>query len=417
MHKITPITLLSFLAATLCAPMLWAHSGDPSSENIVVLPDTMVVKTNFGMIGSHFDGFVCEEAFLGGDTFEVAVLGPDEWVAIGENGIWLTQDGCDFDKVGDVSVPPADSAVHLESGVVAFALNSPTDGGIWLSKDRGVTWTRILERADFQWTGLRFSSADKLIVSGYDRMNAGAAHLLEVTVANGELVDRAVEGLSYPYLLDASGDFVLWLGRSETQNIYFGSMFDPMLHVRPITSWPTDARILSETKVVVAGMLQQRGLSVGDLVDGSFVWNDVAALTTALCVTPDGDSYLVCSQSRFDDADVMRLGDAEPVSEFVFADLTGPRDCPADSEVGETCPTVWRELSKTLGMEPFVPIVEDMGTGTETDAGTDLTEGMDDAGVVPTITPPADDDGCSSVGGTPILLSILSLLGMRRKKS
>ncbi len=412
MNKSTCFALLSFLGAALYAPAIWAHADEPLAERIVVLADTTVVKTNFGVLGSHFDGFVCEEAFLGGETFEVAVLGPDEWVAIGENGIWVTRDGCSFDKVGEVSVAPTDAAAHVESGLVVFALNSPDDGGIWLSEDRGTTWVRVLERADFQWTGVRFSSAEKVIVSGYDRMNAGAAHLLEITLAGGGVVDRAVEGLSYPYLLDAKGAEVLWLGRSETQNVYFGSIFDPTLHIRPITSWPTDARIISDTKIVVAGMLQQRGLSEGELIEGAFVWNDLASTTTALCVTPDGDSYLVCAQSRFDEADVMRVSGAELSSEVLFTDLEGPRQCPVGSEVQMTCPVVWRELSRTLGMDPGVEPIMDMGM----DAGTDLDTNMDDLGTVPIISAPSPDDSCSAVGGTPILVSLLGLLGMRRKK-
>lgn len=412
MHKSTSFALLSFLGAALCAPEIWAHADEPLAEEIVVLSDTVVVKTNFGVLGSHFDGFVCEEAFLGGESFEVEVLGPDEWVAIGENGIWVTRDGCNFDKVGDVSVAPTDAAVDLESGLVAFALNSPNDGGIWLSDDRGATWTRILERADFQWTGVRFASAEKVIVSAYDRLNAGAAHLMEITVADGALLDRPIEGLSYPYLLDASGDTILWLGRSETQNVYFGSMFDPTLNIRPITSWPTDARIISDTKVVVAGMLQQRGLAEGELVDGAFVWNDLAATTTALCVTPDADSYLVCAQSRFDEADVMRVSGAELSSEFLFTDLQGPRECPVGSEVQVTCPVVWRELSRTLGQDPNIEPGADAGA----DAGMDFGQDMDDPSTVPIISAPSKDETCSSAGGTPILLSLLGLLGMRRKK-
>ena len=412
MNKSTSFALLSFLGAALYGPGIAAHADEPLAEEIVVLPDTVVVKTNFGVLGSHFDGFVCEEAFLGGDSFEVAVLGPDEWVAIGENGIWVTRDGCNFDKVGDVSVAPTDATVDLESGLVAFALNSPNDGGIWLSEDRGATWTLILEREDFQWTGVRFSSSEKLIVSAYDRLNSGAAHLMEITVADGALLDRPIEGLSYPYLLDARDDTVLWLGRSETQNVYFGSMFDPTLNIRPITSWPTDARVISETKVVVAGMLQQRGLAEGELVDGAFVWNDLAATTTALCVTPDADSYLVCAQSRFDEGDVMRVSGAELSSEFLFTDLQGPRDCPVGSEVQATCPVVWRELSRTLGQDPNIEPGADVGA----DAGPDLGQDMDDLSTVPIISAPSKDETCSSAGGTPILLSLLGLLGMRRKK-
>jgi len=414
MHKSTSFALLSFLAAAVYAPSIWAHADEPLAENIVVLPDTVVVKTNFGVIGSHFDGFVCEEAFLGGETFEVAVLGPDEWVAIGENGIWVTRDGCSFDKVGDVSVAPTDAAVDLESGLVAFVLNSPDDGGIWLSDDRGSTWTRILERADFQWTGVRFASSEKVIVSAYDRLNAGAAHLMEITLPGGGLVDRELEGLSYPYLLDARGDSVLWLGRSETQNVYFGSMFDLTLNIRPITSWPTDARIISDTKIVVAGMLQQRGLSEGDLVDGAFVWNDLASTTTALCVTPDGDSYLVCAQRRFDEADVMRVNGAELLPAFLFTDLTGPRDCPIGSEVQATCPVVWRELARTLGL---APALDDADVGVDAGDDADAGPGMDaDAGGTPIIRLPSDNETCSTAHGTPILLSLLGLFGMRRKK-
>ncbi|MEZ4460953.1 MAG: hypothetical protein R3E66_14755 [bacterium] len=408
MLRPTPLIALTFLSA-FAASTASAHSGEALAEAITLIDDAVLVKTNFGVVASHFDGFVCEEAFLGGEIFHVAALGKDQWVTLSENGIWTTDDGCEFTKVAELTVAPTDVATELTTKSVAYALNSMESGGIWLSQDQGQSWTRVLENDSYQWTGVRFAPAGRLVATAYDRDNMGAAHLVTYDVTSQVSNDAPIAEVTYPYLLDALDDDILWLGRTDTQTAFWGTIDQPKLRPKMITSWPTAARILSPTKVVLAGLFQQRGLSEGTLTGDEVVWNDLAPITTAVCVTPDGDSYLVCSQARFDMADVIRVTGPDLAPEFDFKQLEGPRACPAGSSVAEVCPVVWRELQRSLGL---VPTEEPMPDAGMPDA--DMTP--DDVGVV---TPPSanDPDGCSAVGTSPALLSLLGILWMRRKRT
>lgn len=418
MIRATPLFLFSFLCAAFPHDAR-AHANNPAAEAITAIEDGWLAHTTFGVVGTHFEGFVCEEAFLGGNAFHIVFLGPDEWVTMSENGLWTTSDGCDFTKRADLPVNPTDAAGHAASGRVAYVLNGDNGAGVYVSTDRGLTFERKLERAEHQWTGVRFADENTLVLSAYDRANAGAARLVRFDLSTEQATDLAMAGTyTYPYLLDAVGDRVLWLARAETQSLMFGPLDQPDTKVEPISSWPTAARIIADDKIAVAGMQLSRGIAEGVLVGTDWGWSELVPTTSALCLTPIGDDYLICTQRQFDDADIVRVRAGQGQTERLFTELTGPRDCPADSAAGAVCPVVWRELSRALGEEPEGP----------TDAGGDGSDAGADVGITDTpdigldASTPSDDpadtsEGCSAAGAGAWWLSLFALLGFRRKRT
>lgn len=414
MIRATSPFLISFLLAVFPG-IAGGHANNPSAESITAMQDGWLAHTSFGVVGTHFEGFVCEEAFLGGNAFHLVFLGPDEWVTMSENGLWTTTDGCDFTKRADLPTNPTDASGHIPSGKVAYVINGDNGAGVYVSTDRGLTFERKLDRADHQWTGVRFADENTLILSAYDRSNSGAALIASLDLTTGQATDLPTLGAyTYPYLLDASNDRILWLARAETQSLFFGPVTGPDDVVYPVNSWPTAARILAPDKIAVAGMQLSRGVAEGTLVDGNWGWNELVPTTTALCLTPVGDDYLICAQREFDDADIVRVSGGQSQPERIFTDLTGPRDCPADSAAGAVCPVVWRELARALGQDPG-----DGGADAGADADSDVDLPNDagsesDAGVVASND---TSDGCMTAGVTPWFVSLLALVAFRRKRS
>lgn len=404
--KILRSFLIGVFSLLLAAP-LSAHIGEPLSSRVWIVDGEWVLETNFGVMGQHFDGFVCEEAFLGGDRFFTVPLSADRWVTFSNSNIWKTDDGCSFTTLGELGSLPADVDAESESQRVA-----------WVSND-GIGELRILTEEvielgpafseELHLTSVRFVTANTLIVGGYYKTQSGAGFIGRVDLEAGTIEPLQIPAATYPYVLDATETQILWLGRVEMQTVFLGTLENTTEHALEITSWPTDGRI-TESGVVISGLNQSRGLTIGTLTGDTLQWETHAEETSAMCVRPYEDGYLVCALRRFDVGDLVfiRPG-SEPEPVVHFEDLGGPRSCPTGSESDDVCPTVWPEIARQLGLlTPEVPMEPES-----------MEEDVEDMGmppVDPDVAPPKSD-GCSSAGQFASIWLLILAVGLRRPRS
>lgn len=418
------LTLLTcFFACLSIAPNALGHGEEPISQRIYSLGEGWLLKSNFGFTSSEFEGFVCEEAFLGGGKFTVIPLDADRWITLGESAIHITDDGCSFTRVRDLARAPADAD---GSGQNAIYLSNEVDTeGMWLSRDAGETWQRIdFDVTDTQLTGVRFDGPDRAFVSAYDRASSGAAIMLEVSLEAAPTVSPITipEGLKYPYVLDAKAGELVWLARDEGQTIFWGSVDTPTRDSLPIMTWPAGAVLAEDTQTVwLAGLEMGKGVTIGTRGAEETIWETVAVETTASCVGRiDGETY-VCSMRRFDDADLMKLngnGTLEALTDF--RDLEGARtDCSPESNVGDVCPLVWVEVEKALRVGADAGATPDTGTP-DVDMGKETADMGEEALDGP--SPRSDsgsNSGCASAGSDDVApittLIFIALLALRRR--
>lgn len=420
------LVALVFFAST----DLFAHGGEPISQRFFSVGDSWGLKTNFGYMSSSFEGFVCEEAFLGGEKFSIVPLDESRWIAFGQSAIYVTEDRCTFENVKSLELVPADADGDGE--YAAYVANDLDNEGIWYTSDFGQTWSRAdYDFEDIQLTSIRFAAEGKAFVGGYDRTDSGAAVVLEFDAPSGTVTPLPIgEGLKYPYVLAAQGDQLAWLGRADSQTVFWGSTEDPARHELPVETWPSGAAIDSEDNVLwISGLENGKGLTVGRLVEDEVEWTELIPETTARCVGRHNDQTYVCSMRRFDEADLVVVGDDGSLTEVSdFREMRGPLECPADTPVGDICPLVWVEIDKAirLGADAGfgdVPVPEpdagptDLGS---TDEASDM--GHSDLGM--SSDPNAMDDmksgGCSvAPASSPlaILPMVFMLIAMRRLRA
>lgn len=418
--RLTAIAALFFALAL--SSTAFGHGEEPISQRLYSVENGWILKGNFGITSSNFEGFVCEEAFLGGDKFVVIPLSSTRWVTFGETSVHVTDDGCTFDRTHQLTQAPADADGAGTNAI--FLSNDVESEGIWLSEDSGESWAKIdYDITDIQLTGVRFAGPNRAIVSGYDRANSGDGVMLEVALEAGVAVNPITipDGLKYPYILDAKGEELVWLGRGETQNIFWGPLETPDQDTFEITTWPAGAALAEDAQTLwLAGLEEGKGLTIGTRGDSETIWETVAMETTAACVgRHEGETYL-CSMRRFDDADLMKVGEdgsLEPLLDY--RDLRGARtDCSAESNVGDVCPLVWVEVEKALRLAG-----SDAGTSSD-DVGTnepDMGESPSDMGLEaePTATGGSSDSGCATASsgstGLVVILGLLLAASFRRR--
>lgn len=407
--KATSFYTKSFLVVTFLT-LFWgsasAHIGEPLSTRVWNVGGQWVLETNFGMVGPHFEGFVCEEAFLGGDRFFIAPLAADRWLTFSATEVRQTEDGCTFTPVQALTGLPADVDVHETSGKVAWVSNN--SGPQLMVYANGEVQEGPTIDSEQQLTSVRFASDTVLVMGAYHKTMAGAGTLFRYDIAERSLTTIEVgQAITYPYILDAEGEALLWLGRVDAQALHWGTFEAPMQTSLEIASWPTDARIVDDSKVVVAGLSQSRGLTIGSRVGEDVTWESFNEETSAACVRPYEDGYLVCTLRRFDDADLVFIKPGEePVAMVNFLDLEGARQCPASSDVEAVCPTVWPEIARQLGLVPTQMEPDIMEPSPDADMG-DVS-----------ITPPSGDEGCSAAGIFPMLwFSVLLPILIRRRRN
>jgi hypothetical protein len=393
---------LFFCALFAHATHASAHAEEPNAQRVFPVGDgAWVLRANFGAVRSEqTDRLICEEAFLGGDGWQLAVLGPTEWVTFGESTVQRTEDGCTFDEVMSLDRKVSDAAAHPD-GAVAFLRNGETDAGLYLSTDRGQSFERVpgIDTEIYQLTGVRFIDGDTLILTGYIRAEAGAAMVWSVSVADAGVSELTPPAdVTFPYVLDARGGHIALLGRRENQTVFWGTPDQMDVAEVEVASWPTGA-VLSEdgSQLWISGPEMGQGVLAGTLDAGEATWETLAADMTASCVARLDDGIYICTLNRFDEYDLMRLTDDGAVEGVLdFRNFVGVRDdCPEGSDVAEVCPLVWDELA------PYFGIFEggdaaDAGNA-DTDAG-NPDDGNTDTGSAQDAAPPTTTDpgGCCS---------------------
>lgn len=373
-----------------------AHGGAPLSDEVVgVGGSNWVLRTNFGVITSESpDEYVCEEVFGAGDRFLMAALGVDEWLIFTFDSIIYTADGCNFERLGELPMVPAGVAVSPDRSRVAYLVNSGDDqAGLWWSEDAGQSFERApIDDGRVHLTRASFLDDDRVLVSAYllDEQVRGQAELMVVDLADQTVT--SLEGLSeygYPYVFDAQGDAIVWLGREDDRQIVlWGTLDEPARHRLPVDSWPSGAALSDDGQTVwLAGLHEQAsGVVIGQAGEDP-VWSEGPFAHAALCIGRTDTAHLLCAHRAQEGHDLSQVGDDHQIEPLVaFVDLQGPRDCPADSDVARVCPAVWLELAPALGID----------TGADTgdasaDVGEPVDSGADAAG-------PADP-GSSSGGG------------------
>jgi len=401
-------SFLTGLFSLIFAIPLYAHIGEPLSSRIWVVGEEWILQTNFGVMGQHFDGFVCEEAFLGGDRFFVVPLAADRWISFSNKNVWKTDDGCSFSRIGELGGLPTDVDLELNSQQVAWVSNSSLPELRVLHEETITLGPTFSE--ELHLTSVRFVTSNTLVVGGYYKTQSGAGFIAMVDIESGTIEPLQIPAATYPYVLDATETQILWLGRVEAQTVFLGTPSNTTEYALEITSWPTDARII-ENGVVISGLNQSRGLTIGTLTGEDLEWETYAEETSAMCVRPYGDGYLVCALRRFDVADLVfiRPG-SEPEPVVHFEDLEGPRICPAGTESAQVCPTVWPEIARQLGLlppeipvepEPMEEDAEEMGTNPNDD---------------PPVAPPKKET-CSSAGGLISVWLLIAVGGLRRPRN
>jgi MYXO-CTERM domain-containing protein len=389
------------LALLLVPALVYAHGATPLPTDLHGVGDSQwVLRTNFGLVTSDApDSYVCEEAFAGGDDFQVGVLGVNEWLIFTRAAVIYSPDGCDFEIRQQIPKKPAGIAVSPDRSRAAYLINvdDAAESGVWWSDDAGQTVTQAnLDASMLELTRVKFLDNGRLLVSAYSSEdgNRGPARLIEVNLDDDTTRQLAgLDGVNYPYIFDVENDWVVWLGRdADAQTIYWGPIDEPIRYSTGVDSWPSGARLSDDGQLVWISGVQEgaRGVMVGDTSDES-VWSDRFVDHSALCIGRVGQAYHLCARRDREGHDLARVGadgSLEPVVNF--SNLVGTRDdCPAGSDVASTCASVWPELAPALGIE-----VEE-----STDAGHSHEHGDHDH---------ADDEhGCSTGGGSPSALLIM----------
>ncbi len=393
---------LAVLTMVLLFPAAaWAHGSTPLATDVMGVGDSQwVLQTNFGLITSDAPHhYVCEEAFAGGEDFQVGVLGLHEWLLFNHDNIIYTADGCNFETRQDLPRKPAGVAVSDDHSRAAYLLNvtaDPSQSGVWWTDDAAES----VQRVDFDASSLHLSRAvflddARLLVSGYSSADAdrGAARLVIVNLDDGTTTDLGgTDGLKYPYVFDAASDWIVWLARDgDAQKIYWGPTDDAARYSTEVASWPSGAVLAADGQTVwISGALDQaHGVVVGD-TSADPVFSTTLDDHSAMCVGLIGQDHYLCARRDREGHDLSSVGADGGVEPVVnFADLQGPRsDCPADSQTVTTCATVWPELAEALDIE--------IGPQAGSDAGSDAG----DAGTPATDKVQATNDGgCSATGG------------------
>lgn len=397
---------LVMLSLMLLVPAAaFAHGATPLASDVMGVGDSQwVLQTNFGVVTSAWPNhYVCEEAFAGGQDFQMAPVGVNEWLLFNHDNVIYSPDGCTFETRQDLPRKPAGVAVTDDHTRVAYLLNVDTDpsqSGVWWSDDAAET----VHHASLDVSSLHLSRAvflddARLLVSGYSSDNAdrGAARLVIVNLDDDSTTDVAgTDGLKYPYVFDAASDWIVWLARDgQAQKVFWGPIDDAARYATEVASWPSGAALSDDGQTVwISGALDQaHGLVVGD-TSADPVFSDKLADHSALCVSVIGGDHYLCARRDREGHDLSRVGADGNVEAVVnFANMQGPRtDCPADSPAVTTCATVWPQLAAALNIDVGPQAGSDVGADAGVDAGDAGTPGIDKVQTT-------DDAGCSATGG------------------
>lgn len=396
-HRLAGVAV--FVAAMAFSTQAFAHGDPPAGQQIYEVDGEWVYVTNFGVMTEQWpDRYVCEEAFFGSDDFFVAPLGVEKWVTFTASTVTRTEDGCDFERVGELPRLPTDVAILPGEDQLAYVVRDD-ETQVWYSDDAGHEFRRVdVELDDIVPSGLGFLEASRLILVGYDASDAGrgTAVLTELQTDGGHREDWPTDDdLAYPELLDAAAGDVLWhAGRDgeDGREVFWSrdGQVDAGHYHSP--RWPTAGAVAPDaSRAYLGGIGEQGGVfEAHDSEPSDF--SEMIGEHRAMCLAGGGEGRLLVCGHRDDDGHDLAVvdpnGDGQLHPEVDFRELRGYRgDCDGDSAVAGNCPAVWEELAVALDIdvEALEEDKEDTDDPGEDTADEDHERACSAAGVQPLV--------------------------------
>ncbi len=333
----------------------------------------MCIRDSFGIVrASDPTHYVCEEAFSGSNDFLIEVLGPNQWVLASRYTISRTDDGCDFDRVVELTQTPTALASHLTTGHLAATTNDPAAPGrlLW-SEDAGRSFAPAPAPGggDLELTGVEFLSGRELVVSAYDTASKGEGSHWRVEMPSGEATRLPSPG-AYPHVLDARDGVIAGVAVDGPALFVFAGGVDGPFARHDVDSWPESVRFGPDGTLWIATSSQGEGLlERGTPTDDGYSWEVVLEGHSTKCLGFQGADLLLCARRAQEGHDLSLVtlgGDAAPA--LTLEGLRGPVEvCPEGSDVAVMCPEVWPELERVFLPEQDAPGTN--GPGASADSG------------------------------------------------
>lgn len=437
MQRVWSVLACLLVVAAIAPAKGFAHGGAPVPRAIAerIGAPGWVLETNFGFItAAQPERFICEESFLGGESFELGQLDAMTWVIATANGIARSEDGgCSYTRVFNSPEPAKALTVDPSRGWAVFlSQDQQLESPLWWSKDRGQSFQAVgafkaLE-VGMKWTGASFVGERELLVLGYesDVLARGQARAWRVDLEADTLVEVAgLEGLKYPYLLAAAQGQIAGVAITDLGTVLWWDPLEQLGTTRiGVEFWPSAVSIdpdgqtlwVASSDPMTGGI---RSLSRADVAQPG--WRDVWVGQPVQCVLATKEQgVLACVDRAIAGADLVQidLEGGAPTPLVNFEALTGPNQgCEASSQLAQTCPLVWDELARQLRLGPGEP---DMGVSEEEDMSELAPADMGRA------KPREEPTGCQGAGAfmpaqTPLSLGLgwllLALMGRRGRRS
>ncbi len=363
--------------------------------NATSLPDTLnpalrpgdtsrlALEANFGFLESVGGApwtWLCHETFLPSSSSATPIFfeGPGEKLlvtvrALGiandpTNSLFLSTDGCEWGApagltnvlIRDVAFDPSNPE-HL---LAASSSGAGSNNGVWVSTNGGLSWGKtILDLPQRFFRTVRFAPNDPLVAyaSGTWYMPAGA------WIYRSD--DGGVTWNEYPWVVQPGGPTgptltqldVMAVSPTNSQVIWVRTDYTTNYLLRS-----TDGGVSFSNVFNVASPIK----SVTYDREAAFVW--VSAAEAGTWRTTDGSSFeeittapsirgmamdsrgLFAAANNY--ADLMALGVATTGTAFTplfrFEEISGPKVCPAGSDVQTICEPLWPALAQRLGITP-----------------------------------------------------------------
>lgn len=413
----------SLAGALLLLPAAaFAHGGIHESLGLgEVPPDGGLpdVVTTYGLltpVGTRDWAWICDEVVSSlGFTAWVQVDG--RWLVGSYDGLYTSEDGCDW---------PLQDGLLAGHNVTDLRLDPITDGRVWattgtakadnalfVSDDGGTSWTRYASMG--VGTTLRglAQAPEGLPIFVVGWVEAGGGDVVPMTwiTTDGETWQAVALPRDDVYSVGMLGYAAgaAWVRAA-------GASVDRLLRVE---ADGTTTAVLEIDDVITAfdGGPDDGSVYVGGKVvglygsqDGGTTWSGPDLSPEPGCLESRGDQRYICSQNWADGAAMMRTsrrgGDSSSWSWEAllrFGDVHGVLDCPAGSEVAETCAPLWDKVQAEAGFN------QQADTGASDTGGGAPTH---DTGVAP-----ADPAACcaGSAAGLVFLPGLLGLASIRRR--
>lgn len=347
--------------------------------------DWVFVVTPGFITGERSDELVCKEAFGAEGRLYAAALGTDHYAMATDDGVAVTFDGCNRDRLHTLEGWAVDLAGYGDDRLAVISGESEHDRVFW-STDGGDSLDNSIQFDDqYQLTALEWLDSDRVVVSGFENTfdEPGLGWMFIIDVTADQIVEQTElnDELRYPFVLAAGDGTIAAAARSDgfesTSRLVWGPADAPDTHWETIDAWPADADVSGDT--VWAGPLYDgwdddwTGLAVGD-AEGNLEEDERLADHDVMTVTEDGDGLWIGSSGFAEAYELWRMDDGyDPQPFYRLAYLEGPRsDCPDDSDVAQICPEYWDLV------EPEIPRRSlDGGDDDDEDNDTDRDDGPD----------------------------------------